>query len=136
MQKKQILLSLLFLFIFLNCKTTDNCILKIDFQKESEAPGPDLITFTITSNEKEFEKQIEEYGLIEVIFNQKKSFKTKVFEIIKIKETNYELKAMTPYFSLIDYYTEEQVYALFNKSSNMQINITLNDKKFVFKKCN
>lgn len=135
MKKKQIFISILSIFLFLSCKTTDNCISRIAFKKQLESPGPDLITFSLTSNEREFEKYIEEYGLIEVVFNEKKFFKTKVFEIIKIEGNNYELKAMSPYFSLIDYYTEEQVYTLFNESSNMQINITLNDKKFVFTKC-
>ena len=135
MGKKILLFSLLLsLFFHLSCKPISNCILDMNFERMTEGPGPDLITFNITSNEMDFEKYIEEYGLIEVIFNENKSFKTKVFGIIKTKNDFYELKISTPYFSLIKY-TDEGVYSLFNESKDMIINITLKDKTFVFKKC-
>ncbi|NJM80468.1 MAG: hypothetical protein HC854_14165 [Flavobacterium sp.] len=105
------------------------------FRRTTEGPGPDLITFTITSKEKEFEKSIENYGLIEVIYNDNDSFKSPVFGITKIKEDTYKLEVSSPHFLLEEYYKDEDIYTLFNESKEMTINITLNDKTFVFKKC-
>lgn len=135
--KKYFLVSFFILLqLFLNCEPLDNCITNIQFKRLSDkAPGPDLIIFKITSNEKNFEKYFEEHGLIEVIFNNKKTFKTDVFEINKMQNSDYELKVLSPYFSIIDYYTDEQIYSLFDGSSNMIINVTLNNKTFVFTKC-
>ncbi len=131
----KIYLTSLIIILFLSCKSNKNCILDINFKRQSETPGPDLISFTITSKEKVFENYIEENGLIEVIFNNEKSFKSKVFGIIKIDENKYKLKIRSPYFSIIDYYTDEEIYTLFNNSPKTIINITLNDKKFIFSKC-
>jgi hypothetical protein len=133
--KMKIYLTSLIIILFLSCKSNKNCILDINFKRQSETPGPDLISFTITSKEKVFENYIEENGLIEVIFNNEKSFKSKVFGIIKIDENKYKLKIRSPYFSIIDYYTDEEIYTLFNNSPKTIINITLNDKKFIFSKC-
>ena len=56
------------------------------FERQNDSPGPDLITFKISSNDTCFlKKYIEKYGLVEVVIDDKKSFKTKVFEITKIK---------------------------------------------------
>jgi hypothetical protein len=104
------------------------------FQRENENPGPDLITFKISSNDIVFENNKEKYGLIEVVIDENKSFKTKVFEITNVKNNEYELKAFSPYFSLINHYSDEEVYSFFNIES-FTIYITLDDKKFVFVKC-
>ncbi len=136
MKKKYlILICILNSILFLSCKSNNYCILDIEFKRQSDAPGPDLITFTITSNEDEFENHIEEYGLIEVVFNKKKKFKSLLFGIKKLKDNTFGLKVSTPYFSIIDYYKDDDIYYLFNESKSMIINITLNDKTFVFKKC-
>tara|TARA_Y100000815_G_scaffold274949_2_gene310794 strand:+ start:284 stop:688 length:405 start_codon:yes stop_codon:yes gene_type:complete len=133
--RKECLILLSVLSLFLSCKSANNCILDINFHKNVNAPGPDLITFTITSNQEEFENHIEEHGLIEVVFNKKKTFKSPLFGITKLNDNTFELKVASPYFSLVDHYTEKQVYSLFNESKNMIINITLKGKIFVFKKC-
>jgi hypothetical protein len=117
-----------------NSKSVENCILEMKFQRENENPGPDLITFKISSNSYVFESNIEQYGLVEVIIDDKKSFKTKMFEISKIGENQYELNVSSPYFTYKTHYSEEQVCSFFN-NKGFTINITLDDKKFVFVKC-
>ena len=117
-----------------NSKSVENCILDMKFQRENENPGPDLITFKISSNDIVFEDNKEKYGLVEVVIDVNKSFKTKVFEITNVKNNEYELKALSPYFSLINHYSDEEVYSFFNIES-FTIYITLDDKKFVFVKC-
>ena len=93
-----------------------------------------MITFKISSNDIVFEDNKEKYGLVEVVIDENKSFKTKVFEITKVKNNEYELKVLSPYFSYKTNYSENQVYSFFNKKG-FTINITLEDKKFVFIKC-
>ncbi|MDP5028712.1 MAG: hypothetical protein NWQ14_10850 [Flavobacterium sp.] len=117
-----------------NSKSVENCILDMKFQRENENPGPDLITFKISSNDIVFENNKEKYGLVEVVIDENKSFKTKVFGITKVKNNEYELKALSPYFSLINHYSDEEVYSFFNIES-FTIYITLDSKKFVFVKC-
>ncbi|WP_445717091.1 hypothetical protein [Flavobacterium sp.] len=117
-----------------NSKSVENCILDMKFQRENENPGPDLITFKISSNDIVFENNKEKYGLVEVVIDENKSFKTKVFGITKVKNNEYELKALSPYFSLINHYSDEEVYSFFNIESFI-IYITLDSKKFVFVKC-
>ena len=72
-----------------NSKSLEYCILEMKFERQNDSPGPDLITFKISSNDTVFEKYIEKYGLVEVVIDHKKSFKTKVFEITKIKNNIY-----------------------------------------------
>ncbi|MQP51311.1 hypothetical protein [Flavobacterium sp. LMO9] len=119
---------------FYNAKSFENCLLDMKFQRENESPGPDLITFKISSNDIAFENNKEKYGLVEVVIDENKSFKTKVFEITKVKNNEYELKALSPYFSLINHYSDDEVYSFFNIES-FTIYITLDTKKFVFVKC-
>jgi hypothetical protein len=40
-----------------NSKSVENCILDMKFQRENENPGPDLITFKISSNDIVFENE-------------------------------------------------------------------------------
>ncbi|TDR24325.1 hypothetical protein IP97_00985 [Flavobacterium cheniae] len=117
-----------------NSKSVENCILDMKFQRENENPGPDLITFKISSNDIVFENNKEKYGLVEVIIDYKKSFKTMMFEISKIGEKQYELNVSSPYFTYKTHYSEEQVYSFFN-NKGFTIFITLDGKKFVFVKC-
>lgn len=134
--KKILIILFSFSTMFLSCKSDSNCVSDIRFERENINPGPDLITFTIICNQSDFEKNIESYGLVEVIFNKKKTFKSDFFEIIKLKNNLYELKVRSPYFSFKNYHSEKQIYNLYKESSKMQINITLNNNKFVFTKCN
>ncbi len=117
-----------------NSKSLENCILDMKFERQNESPGPDLITFKISSNDIVFEKFIEKYGLVEVIIDEKKSFKTKVFEITKIKNSEYKLQVLSPYFSLINHYSDEEINSFFHEEG-FSIYITLDGKKFVFVKC-
>lgn len=117
-----------------NSKPLEYCILEMKFERQNDSPGPDLITFKISSNDTVFEKYIEKYGLVEVVIDDKKSFKTKVFEITKIKNNIYRLKVLSPYFSLINYYSDEEVHSSFYVEG-FSIYITLDNKKFVFVKC-
>ena len=117
-----------------NSKSLEYCILDMKFERQNESPGPDLITFKISSNDIVFEKYIEKYGLVEVVIDEKKYFKTKVFEITKIKNNEYKLKVLSPYFSLINHYSDEEVHSFFYVEG-FSIYITLDNKKFVFVKC-
>lgn len=119
---------------FYNAKSVENCILVMKFQRENENPGPDLITFKISSDSDLFESNIDQYGLVEVVIDAKKTFKTKMFKISKTGENQYELNVSSPYFTYKTDYSEEQVYSFFN-NKGFTINITLDDKKFVFVKC-
>ena len=93
-----------------------------------------MIIFKISSNDIVFENNKEKYGLVEVIIDDKKSFKTMMFEISKIGEKQYELNVSSPYFTYKTHYSEEQVYSFFN-NKGFTIFITLDGKKFVFVKC-
>lgn len=117
-----------------NSKSPKYCILDSKFERQNKSPGPDLITFKILSNCEVFEKNIEQYGLVEVFIDGKKSFKTMMFEISKIGEKQYELNVSSPYFTYKTHYSEEQVYSFFN-NKGFTIFITLDGKKFVFVKC-
>jgi hypothetical protein len=117
-----------------NSKSFEYCVQDMKFERQNESPGPDLITFKILSNDIVFEKHIEKYGLVEVVIDEKKSFKTKVFEVTKIGKNEYKLKILSPYFSLINHYSDEEVHSFFYEEG-FSIYITLDNKKFIFVKC-
>lgn len=119
---------------FSNSKSVENCILDMKFERQNVNPGPDLIIFKISSNDDIFESSIEKYGLVEVVIDDKKSFKTMMFEISKIGKYQYELNLNSPYFTYKTHYSEEQVYSFFN-NKGFEISITLDGKKFIFVKC-
>ena len=117
-----------------NSKSFEYCVQDMKYERQNESPGPDLITFKILSNDIVFEKHIEKYGLVEVVIDEKKSFKTKVFEVTKIGKNEYKLKILSPYFSLINHYSDEEVHSFFYEEG-FSIYITLDNKKFIFVKC-
>lgn len=132
---KVILISC-FLF-FLNCKSPNNCILNMKFERELDGPGPDLLTFQIVSEKQELEGISEKIELIEIGFDQKKVLKSSVFSLSKKDNGNYELKLSSPYFTLSGYNDDEDVYKLYNESKMMEIKLILKEDKTIrFIKCN
>lgn len=132
-------MKLYFCLILLSYITSSNYIFKnnciLDFQFETcNEPGPDLIIFNIKSNEKSFGENIENFETVEVYFNEKKSFKSNLFLVKKIKDNTYELKISSPYFS-INYLENEEIYKLFNQSNKLQIKLNRNKENVTFRKC-
>jgi hypothetical protein len=126
-------LILLSSITFSNYIFKNNCILDFQFETWNE-PGSDLIIFNIKSNEKSFRKNIENFEVVEVYFNEKKSFKSNLFLIKKIKNNTYELKISSPYFS-IDYLKKEEIYKLFKQSDKLKIKLKSNKDILIFSKC-
>jgi hypothetical protein len=121
--------------IFSNCSSENNCVIDMQFERIEEEPGPDLITFTIISNDDLFKRDIEKIEVIEVYFNEKKTFKSLLFAIKKTERNKYELKVSSPYFSIIEYLNKEKIYELFRQSDKLEIKLKSNNDIVTLTKC-
>lgn len=134
-----IFISVLSTLLFSNCESKNSYILDIQFERDENSPGPDLITFIITSNEQLFKEHVrdfEKFEEVEVCFNNRKKFKSSLFSVKEIKNDSYELKISSPYFSIIDYFEKDEIYKLFKQSDDLQIIIKSKDNIFFnFTKC-
>lgn len=135
--KKQllILLSVLSSFLFLNCKSTYNCIDKVTFEREKDGPSPDLITLETFLSE-EYVKKIPTNKFLNLNFyiDKNNSFSTHDW-LIKKEDSNYVFYIRTTFFNRKKGFKEIDFYDLIDSSKSLKVEIVDRNDKFIFMKC-
>ncbi|MGV7105788.1 hypothetical protein [Flavobacterium sp. U410] len=121
---------------FVSCKSLNNCILNMQFERELDGPGPDLLTFQLMSENEDLDNISDEIEVVEINFDEKRMFKSSAFSLLKIEKGNYELKLSSPFFTLSGYNDDDEIYKIYNESDRLIIRLILNENDIIeFKKC-